>query len=99
MRMMMKVAIPVDAGNKGVTGGGLGKTVARFVEQAKPESSYFVADNGKRTAYFFFDLKDPSDLPSFAEPFFMELNAAIEVTPAMNLADMKAGVERATKNL
>lgn len=89
MRMMMKV----------VKEGILPKTVMGFVEQHKPEAAYFVADGGKRTAYFFFDLKDPASIPLAAEPFFMNLNAAIECTPAMNLDDMKAGVARAAKQV
>jgi len=97
MRMMMKVSIPVEAGNKGVKEGLLPKTVMGFIEQMKPEAAYFVSEGGKRTGYFFFDLKDTSSLPLAAEPFFMNLNAAVEVTPAMNVEDMKAGVERATK--
>jgi len=98
MRMMMKVSIPVEAGNKGVKEGGLPKTVMAFVEQMKPEASYFIAEGGKRTAFFVFDLKDPTMIPTAAEPFFMNLHASIELTPAMNLEDMKAGVEKAMKH-
>ena len=98
MRMMMKVSIPVEAGNKGVKEGGLPKTVMAFVEQMKPEASYFLAEGGKRTAFFVFDLKDPTMIPTVAEPFFMNLHASIELTPAMNLEDMKAGVEKAMKH-
>lgn len=98
MRMMMKVSIPVEAGNKGVKEGGLPKTVMAFVEQFKPESAYFTAADGKRTAFFVFDLKDPTMIPSAAEPFFMNLGASIEMAPAMNLDDMKIGVEKAMKH-
>jgi hypothetical protein len=51
-----------------------------------------VADSGERTAYFFFDLKQPSDIPSIAEPFFSNLQAAIDVTPPMNIEDVRAGL-------
>lgn len=98
MRVMMKVSIPVEAGNRGVKEGILPKTVIGFVEQMKPESCYFYAEAGKRTALFFFDLKDPTMIPTAAEPFFMNLNASIEISPAMNLDDMKAGVEKAMKH-
>jgi len=97
MRMMMKCSIPVEAGNRGVKEGILPKTVMAFVEQHRPEASYFIAENGKRTALFFFDLKDPSMIPAVAEPFFMNLGAEITMAPAMNLEDMKTGVERAAK--
>jgi hypothetical protein len=98
MRMMMKVSMPVEAGNKGVKEGILPKTVMRFVEQMKPEACYFGPDGGKRTAFFFFDLQDPTLIPTVAEPFFTNLNASIEMTPVMNLEEMKVGVEKAMKH-
>lgn len=98
MRMMMRVSIPVEAGNKGVKDGSLPKTMMGFVELMKPEACYFVAENGKRTGFFFFDLKDPTMIPTAAEPFFQNLNAEIVMSPAMNLEDMKAGVEKAMKH-
>jgi hypothetical protein len=94
---MMKVSIPVESGNKGVKEGLLPKTVTEFVDKVKPEACYFTAEAGKRTAYLIFDLKDPTMIPSVAEPFFMNLNASIEMTPVMNLEDMKTGVEKAMK--
>ena len=99
MRVMMKVSIPVEAGNRGIKEGILPKTVMEFVEKMKPEACYFSPEGGKRTAFFFFDLADPTMLPSVAEPFFQNLNAGIEVSPAMNLDDMKAGVEKAMKRI
>ena len=99
MRVMMKVSIPVEAGNKGVKDGSLPKTVVEFVERVKPEACYFGPQNGKRTAFFFFDLTDPTLIPLSAEPFFTNLNADIELTPVMNLDDMKAGVEKARTRL
>ncbi len=99
MRTMMKVSIPVEAGNKGISEGMLPKTVMAFVEQMKPEAAFFGAENGQRTAYFVFDLKDPTLIPTAAEPFFMNLQAAVTFQPVMNLADMKAGVESAVKAL
>ena len=97
MRVMMKVSIPVEAGNKTLKDGSLPKTMMVFVEQMKPEAAYFIAENGKRTGIFVFDLKDPSTIPIVAEPFFLNLDASIEITPAMNVEDMKAGVQEAMK--
>jgi hypothetical protein len=95
--MMMKVSMPVEAGNKGVKDGALPKTVMGFVEQMKPEACFFTAVDGQRTGFFVFDLKDPTMIPSICEPFFMNLNASIDLSPAMNLEDMKVGVEKAMK--
>ena len=98
MRMMMKVEIPTQAGNKGIKDGGLPKAVMSFVDQYKPEGSFFTSENGNRTAFFFFDLKDPTSIPSVAEPFFMTLDARVTFLPVMNLEEMKAGVERAMRH-
>jgi hypothetical protein len=96
--MMLKVSMPVEAGNRGVKEGILPKTVMRFVEQMNPEASYFFPEGGLRTALFFFDLENPEMIPTVVEPFFTHLNASITLTPAMNLEDMKAGVQKAMNN-
>ena len=98
MRMMLRVQIPAETGNKTIKDGSLPKTMMRFIENFKPEGSYFVAEGGMRTAYFFFDMKDPTMIPSVAEPFFMTFGADIHIVPAMNAEDMRAGVDRAMKN-
>lgn len=97
MRMMMKVSIPVQAGSKAIKEGVLPRTVANFVEQYKPESTWFTAQNGVRTAFFVFDMTEPSQMPSIAEPFFSNLDASIDLSPVMSLEDLKTGVERAMK--
>ena len=94
MRTMMKVSIPVEAGNRAIKDGTLPKTMMAFMEQHKPEAAYFIAEDGRRTAIFVFDLKDPTWIPAVAEPFFINLEAAITCSPAMNAADLKAGLER-----
>lgn len=98
MRTLLKVSIPVDAGNRGVKEGTLPQTMIGFVEKVKPEACYFTAQGGLRTALFVFDLKDPSMIPSIAEPFFQNLQASIELSPVMNLEDMRSGVEKAMKS-
>jgi hypothetical protein len=92
MRMMLRVYIPVEAGNAAIKSGSLAQTFQNFMEAAKPEAAYFVADGGERTAYFFFDLKQTSDIPSIAEPFFSNLQASIDVTPAMTIDDVRTGL-------
>lgn len=42
-------------------------------------------------------MKSNADVPSIAEPFFMNLNAQIELQPVMSIADMRSGIEQAMK--
>ncbi len=99
MRMMLKVSIPAETGSKAIKDGSLPKTMNKFIETMHPEAAYFYAEGGKRTAFFVFDLKDPTLIPSVAEPFFLTLGAGIEMHPVMTAEDMRTGVERAMKNM
>ena len=92
MRMMMRVTIPVESGNKAIKDDTIGKTIQQAMEVIKPEAAYFTPHNGQRTAYFFFDMKDSSQLVQYGEQFFLQLNAQVEFVPAMNAEDLKTGL-------
>jgi hypothetical protein len=101
MRMMLKVSMPVEAGNAAVRNGSLGSTITKILDELKPEAAYFVGDGGERTGYIFFDMKESSQLTAIAEPWFLAFNARVTVVPAMNANDLAAGasgMERAMKN-
>lgn len=100
MRCIMKVSFPVEKGNEAIKSGKLQKVIKSFMDEIKPEAACFTAVNGQRGGIFIVDLKDPSEIPMVAEPFFLGLDASIEIQPAMNLEDlMKAGshIEKAVK--
>ena len=68
MRMMLKIMIPTEAGNRTIKDGSLPKILEGAVARLKAEAAYFVAEDGVRTAMFFFDMRDSSDIPSIVEP-------------------------------
>jgi hypothetical protein len=94
VRTMMRVTIPVAAGNAAIKTNRLPQVMADAMARMQPEAAYFTADNGFRTAYFFVDLKDQSQIPVFAEPFFQELEASVEFLPVMNADDLKKGLSQ-----
>ena len=98
MRMMLKVTVPVEVGNTTIKDGTLPKALQSTAERLKPEAAYFLAEDGKRTALFFFDMQDASQIPSIAEPLFMGMNASLTMVPVMNTDDLKKGLEQAAKN-
>ena len=95
MRMMMRVCLPVQASNKAIKDGSLATTMGQFVEKYKPEAAHFTTFNGRRTAFFTFNLDKVSDMPSIAEPFFVGLDAEVDLSPAMNLQELKEGLDKA----
>jgi hypothetical protein len=101
MRCLMKVSIPVDAGNAAIADGSLPKTIESILGDLKPEAAYFAEERGQRTAFIFFDLKGTSQIPAVAEPWFLAFNAHVELHPAMNLDDFRKaapGIEHAVKH-
>lgn len=94
MRTMMRVTIPAVTGNAAIKNNRLPQLVADAMARMQPEAAYFTADRGLRTAYFFVDLKDQSQMPVFAEPFFVELEASVEFMPVMNADDLKKGLSQ-----
>ena len=89
MRMLMKVNIPVEAGNKAVREGTLGKTIQQILQAIRPEAAYFVAENGQRCGFLIVNLESTSKIPALAEPWFLALNAAVEMKPVMTPDDLQ----------
>ncbi len=101
MRMMIQIAIPVEAGNEAARTGGFGPTFQKILETLKPEAAYFTAvAGGERGGFIVFDMKDTSQIPAIAEPFFLSYNARVTFSPVMNaqdLANAQPGIQKAVK--
>jgi hypothetical protein len=56
--MLLRVSIPVEAGNAAAKTGTLGTTIERILADLKPEAAYFFADDsGQRSGSIVFDMK------------------------------------------
>jgi len=100
MRCMVKISWDVEAGNALARAGKISSTVQSILEELKPEAAYFTAEGGNRTSILIVDINDASELPAIAEPWFLAVNAHVEVLPVMLPEDLaKAGprIEAAVK--
>jgi hypothetical protein len=87
----------VTASNKAILDGSLPQIIQATMDKLKPEAAYFLATDGQRSCFIVFDMKDASEIPVIAEPFFMKLNARVELCPVMNAEDLKKGLAAVMK--
>jgi hypothetical protein len=100
VRFLVKVNIPVDAGNEAAKAGKLGTTIQSILADLKPEAVYFTDDHGQRTGFLFLDMQDASQIPAIAEPWFLAFQASIEIHPVMvpdDLIKATSAIEAAVK--
>jgi len=68
------------------------------VADLKPEAVYFFnGDNGNRSGSIVFDMKDTSQIPAVAEPWYLAFNAKVSFRPVMNPQDLAAAGPSITK--
>jgi hypothetical protein len=69
------------------------RSIEGILADLKPDAAYFFADDGgQRSGSIVFDMKDPSQIPAVAEPWFLAFNAQVSLRPIMNPQDLaKAG--------
>ena len=98
MRMLMQIKMPLEPFNTAVREGTIGKKMRRIMEAMKPEAAYFSEQDGHRGGVLVVDVKDPSDVPRLAEPWFLTFNASVEFRVAMTPEDLgRAGLEELGK--
>jgi hypothetical protein len=98
MKTIVNLEFPIEPFNTMVRDGSAGKVLAEILEDIKPETILFFANNGCRGAIMVVDIDDPARIPFIAEPFFLKFNARCEFNPAMTPADlMRAGLDQLGK--
>ncbi len=98
MKMLLTVQFPLEPFNSHVRNGKAGEIIAKVLEDIKPETAYFTDQNGKRGGIFVIDLQSASDVPRYAEPFFLNFDASCEFSILMSPEDLgSAGLEELGK--
>jgi len=88
MRVLMHIHLPIEPFNTAVRDGTAGQKIQRIIEAIKPEAAYFCEHNGRRGGTWVVDIKDASDIPRLAEPWFLTFNAEVEFRIAMTAEDL-----------
>jgi hypothetical protein len=96
--MLLHVRIPHEEFNQAVRDGSAGRKIKQILEEAKAEAVYFTEYDGLRGAIMIINIKDPSEVPKFAEPWFLLFNADVQFHIAMTPEELgRAGLEELGK--
>lgn len=94
MKMLLTAEMPHEPFNTLVRNGTAGQILDRIMDAIKPEAAYFTEQDGMRCGVFVINVQNPSDVPAFAEPFFLNFQANCKFRIVMSPEDLqKAGLE------
>ena len=94
MRMLLHARIPHEEFNAAVRDGSVGRKMKKILEEIKVEAVYFTEYDGRRGAIMIININDPSEVPKFAEPWFLSFNADVQFHIAMTPEELgRAGLE------
>jgi hypothetical protein len=91
MRVLVRASCPVEPFNTLVRKGTAGEIMGKILAAIKPEATYFTEIEGQRTALLIVNLESASQIPSIAEPFFLNFNAECRIHPVMSPEDLQKG--------
>jgi hypothetical protein len=98
MRMIMQVRMPHEPFNTHVKNGTAAAKMKQILDENKPEASYFCEWDGHRCGLLVVDVKNPSQIPALAEPWFLTFSADVHLRPAMTAEDLgRSGLDNLGK--
>ncbi len=98
MRMLLMVQFPNEPFNTATRNGTAGKMIERILAEAKPEAVYFTEQYGNRGCILVVNVENASQIPFYAEPWFLTFEAECEFRIAMTPEDLaKAGLDELGK--
>jgi len=94
MRMFMQVTMPHEPFSTYVKDGSAGQKIQKILAEQKPEAAYFMEIDGHRSGVLIVNLTDVSQIPAFAEPWFLTFHGDVRLRPVMTPEDLaKAGLD------
>lgn len=94
MRMLLTATMPHEPFNSAVRNGTAGQIMKKILDDAKPEAVYFTEWDGHRCALMIINVENASQVPFYAEPWFLNFQADCKFRIVMGPEDLqKAGLE------
>ena len=94
MRFLLTVTMPQEPFNSLVRDGSIGEKISSILSDLNPEAVYFTEQIGTRSAILVINVDDMSQIPKYAEPFFLTFDADCEFRIAMTPEDLgRAGLD------
>ncbi|WP_309382211.1 hypothetical protein [Cerasicoccus frondis] len=87
MKMMMTVSLPHHMFNVAAKDGSVMSKFNAAIEAVKPEATYFMSLDGKRSIILIVDLPDASKIPWLCEPWFLAFEADVSIQPVATPED------------
>jgi hypothetical protein len=88
MRFMLTVRVPPEEGNAAMKDGSFMPAFQSILEDLQPEAAYLAEIEGARGGYFVVNIDDASQIPAIVEPFFLGLDATVQIHPVFIPEDM-----------
>jgi hypothetical protein len=96
--MLLHVKLPHEPFNSLAKNGTVSAKMQRILQEQKPEAAYFTEYEGRRGGILIINVDNPSQIPFFAEPWFLTFNADCEFHGVMTPEDLaKAGLDELGK--
>jgi uncharacterized protein (DUF885 family) len=93
--MLLHARIPHEEFNAAVRDGSVGKKMKQIIDETKAEAVYFTEYDGRRGAIMIININDASEVPKFAEPWFLLFSADVQFHIAMTPEELgRAGLEK-----
>lgn len=100
MKYIMKVKMSRESGNENLRDPEFGKRMQDVLAEVNAEAAYFTTIDGLRGGYIIVNMDNASQIPAFAEPFYLWMDAEIEFFPVMtpeDLAKAAPAIEKAVR--
>ena len=89
--------MPTEHSNRLVQDPNFLQKLEGVLNQIKPEAAYFNPIEGERGGYMIINLSSADMIATIAEPLWMMFNCKLDISPVMELKDLKLAISQLQK--